>query len=204
MKIDESWYTEDRNSVNKKVATEGNVAFTPDPFLLSNSFVLQGNAKAVVCVVGPDSRRGSHDEKLDTESKTPLQSRLDRLGAQATKLGIQASLVILGASLLNFCMGLIFHGVMPFDLMLNYFAEVITQFITVIIVAVPEGLPLTISLSLAYSVMRMKKDGILIKDLKSPEVMGSVNEILIGKTGTLTYGDLKVTDFYIQSKCIKN
>jgi len=93
---------------------------------------------------------------------------------------------------------------MPFDKMLNYFAEVITQFITVIIVAVPEGLPLTISLSLAYSVQRMKKDGILIKDLNSPEAMGSVSEILIGKTGTLTYGDLKVTNFYVQSKLIHN
>ena len=58
--------------------------------------------------------------------------------------------------------------------------------ITLIIVSVPEGLPLTISMSLAYSVIRMKKDGILVKNLNSPEVMGNIEEICTGKTGTLT------------------
>lgn len=204
MIIDESKYSDDRYKERKRVVTEDNFSQFPDPFLLSNTFITQGNGKAVVCVVGDQSRRGSHDEKLDTDSKTPLQQRLERLGAQATKVGIQASGLILVASLLNFTMKIIFDGVMPFDQMLNTFANFVTQFITVIIVAVPEGLPLTISLSLAYSVVRMKKDGILIKDLNSPEVMGCVSEILIGKTGTLTYGDLKVTDFYVQSKHIVN
>lgn len=50
----------------------------------------------------------------------------------------------------------------------------------------------------------MKNDGILIRDLTSPEVMGRVDQILIGKTGTLTTGDLRVTDFYVQGKSIKN
>lgn len=93
---------------------------------------------------------------------------------------------------------------MPFDEILTLITGFITQFITVIIVAVPEGLPLTITLSLAYSVMRMKKDGILIKDLTSPEVMGRVDNILIGKTGTLTTGELKVTDFWAQGKTFQN
>jgi len=105
---DESKYSDDKDKTRKKVASEDNISHYPDPFLLSNSFVIQGNAKAVVCVVGDKSRRGSHEEKLDTDSKTPLQVRLERLGAQATKLGIQASAAILVASLLNFSMGLIF------------------------------------------------------------------------------------------------
>lgn len=57
---------------------------------------------------------------------------------------------------------------MIFDLLARYF----TMFITVIIVAVPEGLPMVISLSIAYSVNRMKKDGILLKDQAAPEKMG--------------------------------
>ena len=64
--------------------------------------------------------------------------------------------------------------------------------IIIIIVAVPEGLPMTIGLSLAYSVMRMKDDGILVKNLDAPEVMGSVEEICTGKTATLTKNDMKV------------
>ena len=79
-----------------------------------------------------------------------------------------------------------------------------TQFITVIIVVIPEGLPLVITLSLAYSVNLMRKDGILIKNLNSPEVNATINHILIGKTGTLTKGDLSVCKFYIQERTIEN
>jgi Ca2+-transporting ATPase len=68
-----------------------------------------------------------------------------------------------------------------------------TLSITIIIVAVPEGLPLAVVLSLAYSVLRMKDDGVLVKNLNAPEVMGRVEEILTGKTGTLTAGDMKVS-----------
>lgn len=91
-----------------------------------------------------------------------------------------------------------------FDVILTTLSTFLTQFVTIIIVAVPEGLPLTITLSLAYSVMRMKSDGVLVKDLHAPEKMGEVNEILIGKTGTLTTADLKVKKFYVQSKYIEN
>ena len=52
--------------------------------------------------------------------------------------------------------------------------------------------------------MRMKKDGILVKNLNSPEVMGNVEEICTGKTGTLTKNEMKVTDFYSESRLIKN
>lgn len=68
---------------------------------------------------------------------------------------------------------------------------------TVILVAVPEGLPLAVGLSLAFSVKQMKKDKILVKNMNSPEVMGTVNEIMCGKTSTLTRGDMKVAEFYI-------
>lgn len=82
--------------------------------------------------------------------------------------------------------------------------EFFTVSIAVIVVAVPEGLPLTITLSLAYSVMRMKNDGILVRNLDSPEVMGRVDEIVTGKTGTMTKAEMKVDQFYAQSLLIKN
>lgn len=64
--------------------------------------------------------------------------------------------------------------------------------ITTVMVSVPEGLPLTIGVSLAHSVQRMKGDGILVKNLNSPEVMGNIEEICTGKTNTLTKGDMVV------------
>ena len=69
---------------------------------------------------------------------------------------------------------------------LDTFVNALTLTITIVIVAVPEGLPMTIGISLAYSVMRMKDDAILVRNLNSPEVMGQVEEICTGKTATLT------------------
>jgi len=84
------------------------------------------------------------------------------------------------------------------------FVRAVTITITIIIVVIPEGLPLTVAISLASSVQRMKKDHILVRNLSSPEVMGSVEEICTGKTGTLTKGEMKVVEFYAQKRLIKN
>jgi magnesium-transporting ATPase (P-type) len=80
----------------------------------------------------------------------------------------------------------------------------LTYAIVIVIVAVPEGLPLAITLSLAYSVMRMKVDGVLVRNLDSPEEMGKVEEVVTGKTGTITKSEMKVDYFYSQSLLIKN
>jgi magnesium-transporting ATPase (P-type) len=73
------------------------------------------------------------------------------------------------------------------------------------VVVVPEGLPLTIGVSLAYSTGRMySQDRILVKQLDAPEKMGEVNEILIGKTKTMTTGDMRVSEFYIENKTVYN
>ena len=81
-------------------------------------------------------------------------------------------------------------------------ASYLTLGVTMAIVSIPEGLPLAVSISLAYSVMRMKDDSILVKDLNSPEKMGGVDEIMTGKTGTLTTNEMKVAAFYTQSRVI--
>jgi len=76
--------------------------------------------------------------------------------------------------------------------MLDFF----TTAVAIIIVAVPEGLPLAVSLSLAYSIDTMKKDNLLVKHLESVETMGTVTEICTGKTATLTKNDMQVHSFY--------
>lgn len=206
IETNETRILEDRTNIAKETLTEYNKARYPNPFLMASTFVNVGSGRAVVCCVGKDSTRGSLDDKIDTDSKTKLQERLDNLSTICTKYAIITSMIIAGAFLLNLTIKVIFDEVFRsnvdhiFDLLARYF----TMFITVIIVAVPEGLPMAISLSIAYSVQRMKKDGILLKDLTAPEKMGQVDEILVGKTGTLTTGDLKVTEFYVQGKTIKS
>jgi P-type E1-E2 ATPase len=71
-----------------------------------------------------------------------------------------------------------------------------TTALTIIIVAVPEGLPLAVSISMAFSIDTMKKDHLLVKKIKAVENMGTIGEICTGKTGTLTRNDMQVHSFY--------
>lgn len=68
--------------------------------------------------------------------------------------------------------------------------------ITVIVVAVPEGLPLAVTISLAFSVMKMKEDNNLVRKLEASETMGGANEICTDKTGTLTKNNMTVREIY--------
>ena len=74
--------------------------------------------------------------------------------------------------------------------------------ITIIVVAVPEGLPLAVTISLAYSVNQMRKENNLVRRLEAAETMGGVNEILTDKTGTLTQNKMTVTQLYSEGKFI--
>ena len=123
-----------------------------------------------------------------------------------TKWGIIASIAIFIANIVNMSISIAADSKWAFasTKTLEKICQDLTLVIIIVIVAVPEGLPMTISLSLAYSVMRMKDDGILVKNLNSPEVMGSVEEICTGKTATLTKNDMKVAQFYASSRLIKN
>jgi len=85
--------------------------------------------------------------------------------------------------------------------MLPYYINLL---VVMAVVSIPEGLPLTIGVSLAFSVMNMFKDKILIRKLDSPEKMGGVDEICCGKTGTVTQGSMKVAQFHCEGKKFKN
>lgn len=76
------------------------------------------------------------------------------------------------------------------------FLNVFTVAIAVIIVAVPEGLPLSISIAMAFSIDVLKKDHLLVKQLRAMEDMGSITEICTGKTATLTKNDLTVHSIF--------
>lgn len=196
--VDESVYYAGENKTSKKLAASGdNFDQRPDPFLLSNSLVATGAGKAVVLCVGERSRRGLKEAKLDTESKTPLQEKLQNLAGQFTKWGLIGAGAVFVALLVNFVIrtSAIAEYQTAGHILLGI-SNMFTFAIAIIIVAVPEGLPLVITISLAYSVMRMKNDGLLVRNLDSPEMMGKVDEIITGKTGTLTKSEMKVDQFY--------
>jgi len=79
---------------------------------------------------------------------------------------------------------------------LNKFVDFIIIAILVIVVAVPEGLPMAVTMALAFSVMKMKKENNLVRKLDASETMGGANEICTDKTGTLTLNKMTVKEFY--------
>lgn len=72
------------------------------------------------------------------------------------------------------------------------------------VVSIPEGLPLTIGISLAFSVKKMYAQKILVRKLDAPEKMAGITDMCVGKTGTLTKGNMEVKTFYCEQKQIKN
>jgi P-type Ca2+ transporter type 2B len=204
--VDESMYYDGQRKATKKtVVDEENFHHGPDPFLLSNSLVSTGAGRAVVLCVGERSRRGLKESKLDTESKTPLQMKLQNLASQFTKWGLIGASAVFIALLVNFIIRTsTMSDYQTAGKILKGISDMFTFAIAIVIVAVPEGLPLAITISLACSVMRMKQDGVLVRNLDSPEVMGRVDEIITGKTGTLTRSEMKVDKFYSQSILINN
>ena len=81
----------------------------------------------------------------------------------------------------------------------------ITLALILLIVAIPEGLSMTVAISLAHSVNEMyAQDKLLVRDLTSPEELGLVNEIVLGKTGTMTTEEMTVTNFFTQNRNIIN
>lgn len=80
---------------------------------------------------------------------------------------------------------------------LNSIVNFVIIAITVVVVAVPEGLPLAVTISLAYSVMKMKLENNLVRKLDASETMGGANEICTDKTGTLTKNQMTVKEIYL-------
>jgi len=89
-------------------------------------------------------------------------------------------------------------------LLVNRIVGFLNISVVLVVVSVPEGLPLTIGVSLAFSVMTMYQKNILVRKLDAPEKLGGVDEIVCGKTATLTKNKMRVNEFYCEGKHIRN
>jgi len=164
----------------------------------------------VTLVVGADSCVGIILSKLEVKPEvTPLQLKLEMIASDIGKLGTYVSLLVVHILLFRyFLAGLSKRDVDLFGgetnspaskLFVNAFSIWISYVIigiAVIIVAVPEGLPLAVMISLAYSIKRMLEDHNDVKRLASCEIMGGADNICSDKTGTLTMNQMKVTNIW--------
>jgi len=163
-----------------------------DPFIISGAKVLEGVGTFLVTSVGEYSSFGKIMMSMRTESEvTPLQKKLDGLATAIAKLGASAAALLFFVLLFRFLAGLSSNPLSPAK-KASEFMDILIVAITVIVVAVPEGLPLAVTLALAFATTRLLKENNLVRVLKSCEVMGNATTICSDKTGTLTTNRMTV------------
>ena len=166
----------------------------PKDMLLRSSMVMGGTGRYVVSAVGDETEIG-HVARQATELtgvKTPLNIQLDKLAKMISKVGGGLSVAAFFAFLI--------HDILTNDLWhtTDYLSmvEVVLRYfmmaVTLIVMAVPEGLPMAVTLALALNMRRMLKSNNLVRKLQASETMGAVTVICTDKTGTLTENRMTV------------
>jgi magnesium-transporting ATPase (P-type) len=179
----------------------------PSPVLLSGTQITTGEGWFLVIVVGENSCQGKIMKTLEQkdDEDTPLQKKLESIANDIGILGTIAAALTVTVLFIRFfieesSVGLDFENNLGEYLRL-WFSFLIIG-ITIIVVAVPEGLPLAVIISLAYSVRKMLDEKNFVKKLAACEIMGGANNICSDKTGTLTKNQMTLTNIW-QGKSIK-
>ena len=202
LRVDESNFTGElyANKSADKVDFDDDATY-PSDFLLRGSTVIEGNGVFKVTAIGMDTEEGKGVARTHEGSdvETPLNRQLAQLGkAISITSFVIAALIVVGRMIYFF----FFDG----DASNNYSFIGIAEFVlasimiavTLIVVAVPEGLPMSVTVSLALSMRKMLKENNLVRKLHACETMGAATVICTDKTGTLTKNQMTVveTDFY--------
>lgn len=188
LRVDQSVSSGESEAVVKDVSS--------DPFVFGGTHVVEGRGRFLVLCVGLNSQNGRIFELLEDERKpTPLQEKLEDLATQIGYVGMVAAVLTFVALVLGWIFVRIRDGwswAACKDI-LTYLIDALT----IIVVAVPEGLPLAVTVSLAYSMRKMMKDNNFVRRLNACETMGGATVICTDKTGTLTMNQMNVERFLV-------
>ncbi|CAI4219882.1 unnamed protein product [Parascedosporium putredinis] len=199
VKCDESQATGESDIIKKQPADEVYAAIRNhqsvkklDPFIQSGARVMEGAGTFMCTSTGIYSTYGRTLMALNEDPEiTPLQSKLNVIATYIAKIGGAAGLLLFIVLFIKFLAGLPKSTETPAEKGQN-FLEIFIVVVTIIVVAVPEGLPLAVTLALAFATNRMLKDNNLVRHLKACEVMGNATTICSDKTGTLTQNKMQV------------
>ncbi len=170
--------------------------------LYRGSVVYNGDAYMLVTEVGDKTLYGALAKELGESAPiSPLKLRLQGLAKFISKIGYCGAALVTISYLFsvividnNFNPELIMNTITDFHVMANHLIYALTLSVTIIVVAVPEGLPMMITLVLSSNMKRMLKSNVLVRKLVGIETAGSINVLLTDKTGTLTKGKLEVSE----------
>ncbi|KAK5091157.1 plasma membrane calcium [Lithohypha guttulata] len=199
LRCDESSATGESDIIRKQPAddvyqaiVQNQVTKKLDPFILSGGKVAEGVGTFLATSTGVNSSYGKILMSLKDEGQTtPLQSKLNILAEYIAKLGLGAGLLLFLVLFIKFVarLGSITGGA---EAKGQRFLQIFIVAVTIIVVAVPEGLPLAVTLALAFATTRMLKDNNLVRLLRACETMGNATTVCSDKTGTLTQNKMTV------------
>ena len=200
IKIDESSLTGESNAMTKKPyekckdeMEQGN-RNPSSMILLSGTNVIEGAGTAIAIAIGEHSQKGIIRGTIDNaqeDNKTPLEMKLDKIANLIGYFGLGSALVTLIALVIQMIMK--YSKEFDFSDMLSTLLKIVILCVSIIVVAIPEGLPLAVTLSLAFSIKRLMDNNNLVRKMHACETMGGANVICTDKTGTLTLNLMFVT-----------
>ena len=162
----------------------------PSNAVMKGTKVMNGNGVFRVSAVGDATENGKvfTAAQIDNSVKTPLNEQLERLGRLISWLSYSVAALVVVGRIADFML------TEPYTTMtfIAYCLQTVMIAVTLIVVAVPEGLPMAVTLSLAYSMRRMLKTNNLVRKMHACETMGAVTVICTDKTGTLTQNRMTV------------
>ncbi|PSS18180.1 Calcium-transporting ATPase [Actinidia chinensis var. chinensis] len=178
------------------------------PFFMSGCKVADGSGTMLVTGVGINTEWGLLMASIseDTGEETPLQVRLNGVATFIGIVGLSVALFVLAILLARYFTGhsrnadgtvQFVRGKTSIGDAVDGAITIVTIAVTIVVVAVPEGLPLAVTLTLAYSMRKMMADKALVRRLSACETMGSATTICSDKTGTLTLNQMTVVDAYV-------
>lgn len=191
--VDESMMNGEAKEVYKNV----------EDIVYMSTVVYSGSAEVLVRYVGDKTFYGKMAMELQEDSgESPLKLRLSKLATDISKIGYIASILVAISYLFymiiivnEFNIDKIIYCISDGRTIFGYLLDALTLCVTIIVVSVPEGLPMMITLVLSSNMKRMLKDNVLVRKLVGIETAGNINVLFTDKTGTLTKGRLDVVGF---------
>ena len=206
--VDQSMLTGESKEIKKIYSTDKTKTPSSKSAVFRGSTVLSGEAEIEIFAVGGESFLGkiSDEVKLDTR-ESPLKVRLTKLAKQISILGYIAAFLVALAYLFNvfildsgFEKLIIVQKVTDIHYLIEHLLHAFMLGLTVIVMAVPEGLPMMIAVVLSSNIKKMIKDNVLVRKPVGIEAAGSMNILFTDKTGTVTEGKMSVSEI-ISADC---